>query len=57
MHVTGERRDVLHSHREHRPTDARIGGGTLRLLTAIDVTVPVTGGIHHYGDLAEREVR
>ena len=25
-------------------------------LTGIDVTVPVTGGIHHYADLAEREV-
>ena len=24
-------------------------------LTGIDVTVPVTGGIHHYADLAERE--
>jgi hypothetical protein len=25
-------------------------------LTGIDVTVPVSGGIHHYADLAEREV-
>jgi hypothetical protein len=25
-------------------------------LTGIDVTVPVTGGIHHYEDLAEREI-
>jgi hypothetical protein len=25
-------------------------------LTGIDVTVPVTGGIHHYADLAEREL-
>jgi hypothetical protein len=24
-------------------------------LTGIDVTVPVTGGLHHYADLAERE--
>jgi len=27
-----------------------------RFLTGFDMTVPITGGIHHYGDLADREI-